>query len=265
VSTIPASLVKELRDQTGAGMMDAKRALEETEGDLAAAQKLLRERGMAAAARRAGKETPEGQVLTTISGHVGAIVALGCETEPVSRNEEFLTFAERALEAVEEGGAEALAGLEAERAELSAKVGENLVLQGARMEAGDGGESLAEYVHPPANKIGVLVKVRGENPTLARQLAMHISFAAPRYLRREDVPEEEVAAERDIYAKQPDLESKPVQVRAKIVEGMLQKRFFAEDVLSEQPWFREASRTAGEVLAEGGIEPLAFERHALGR
>ena len=103
MTAISAALVKELRDQTGAGMMDAKRALEESGGDLEAARRLLRERGMAKAAKRAGRETSEGVVLTTISGHVGALAAVGCETEPVARTDQFLGFAERLLEAVEEG------------------------------------------------------------------------------------------------------------------------------------------------------------------
>jgi hypothetical protein len=99
--SVPATLVKELRDQTGAGMMDAKRALEESGGDLDAAKRLLRERGMAQAAKRAGRETSEGIVLVTVSGHVGSVVAVGCETEPVSKNAEFLAFAEQALETMQ--------------------------------------------------------------------------------------------------------------------------------------------------------------------
>ena len=134
---ISASLVKELRDRTGAGMMAAKRALEETSGDVEAAQRLLREQGIAAAGKKAGRETTEGEVLATVSGQVGAIVAIGCETEPVSKNEEFLSFAEAALEAVEESGPDAVQGLEEQRLELIAKIGENVELRGAsRMEAG---------------------------------------------------------------------------------------------------------------------------------
>jgi elongation factor Ts len=141
---ISASLVKELRDRTGAGMMDAKRALEETAGDVEAAQRLLREQGMAAAGKKAGRATTEGEVLATVSGTVGAIVAVGCETEPVSKNDEFLSFAEAALEAVETEGPDALEGLEERRLELIARIGENVELVGGtRLEAGDG-ELLAE-------------------------------------------------------------------------------------------------------------------------
>ena len=259
--SVPASLVKQLRDQTGAGMMDAKRALEETNGDLEAAQKLLRERGMAEAGKRAGRETSEGEVLATVSGHVGTLVAVGCETEPVSKNERFLAFAEKLLETVEGGGE--VDSLEAERQELVAALGENIQVRGAaRFEAGEG-ESLAEYVHPPANKIGVLVHVRGENPAEARRLAMHISFSAPRYATRGDVPESDIAAEREIYSKQPDIQSKPEDVREKIVEGMLQKRFFAESVLTEQVWIHEPAKTVGKALEQAGLELVAFERLAL--
>jgi elongation factor Ts len=260
---ISASLVKELRDRTGAGMMAAKRALEETGGDVDAAQRLLREQGMAAAGKKAGRETTEGEVVATVSGNVGAIIAVGCETEPVSKNEKFLSFAETALEVVESGGPDALAGLEERRLELIGQLGENVELAGAaRMEAGEG-ELLAEYVHPPANKIGVLVRVRGGDAVSARKLAMHISFAAPRFRTVDEVPEEELAAERAIYEQQPDVQSKPEDVRSKIVEGRLRKEFLSGVALSEQSWIHDPSQTAGKALEEAGIEVLEFVRYAL--
>jgi elongation factor Ts len=260
---ISASLVKELRDRTGAGMMAAKRALEETGGDVEAAQRLLREQGMAAAGKRAGRATTEGEVLATVSGNVGAIVAVGSETEPVSKNDEFLAFAEAALEAVEAEGPDSLAGLEERRLELIAKIGENIELVGSsRFEAGDG-ELLAEYVHPPANKIGVLVRVKGSDPAAARRLAMHISFAAPRYRSVDEVPEDELANERSIYENQADVQSKPEEVRAKIVEGRLRKEFLSGVALSEQSWIHDPSQTAGKALEEAGLEVLEFVRYAL--
>ena len=172
---ISASLVKELRDRTGAGMMAAKRALEETGGDVEAAQRLLREQGMAAAGKKAGRETTEGEVLATVSGQVGAIVAIGCETEPVSKNDEFQAFAKKVLETVDAKGVGAESELETERTELAAKLGENIAVAGvARFEAVDGG-LVAAYAHPPANKLGVLVQVRGADADLGRKLAMHIA------------------------------------------------------------------------------------------
>ncbi len=260
---ISASLVKELRDRTGAGMMSAKRALEETGGDLDAAQRLLREQGIAAAGKKAGRETTEGEVLATVSGSVGALVAIGCETEPVSKNDEFLRFAESVLEAVEEAGPDAVAQLEEQRLELIGRLGENVEIRGAtRMEAGEG-ELLAEYVHPPANKIGVLVKLRGGDGALGRRLAMHISFAAPRYRSVEEVPAEELASERAIYEQQPDVQSKPEDVRAKIVEGRLRKEFLSAVALSEQAWIHDTSQTVAKALEEAGAEVVEFVRYAL--
>jgi elongation factor Ts len=260
---ISASLVKELRDRTGAGMMAAKRALEETGGDVEAAQRLLREQGMAAAGKKAGRATTEGEVLATISGKVGALVAVGCETEPVSKNEKFLAFAEAVLEAVEGDGREAVAGLEEQRLELIGQLGENIEVAGAtRMEAAEG-ELLAEYVHPPANKIGVLVRVKGNDPAAARRLAMHVSFAAPRFRSVDEVPEEELANERAIYENQADVQSKPEEVRAKIVEGRLRKEFLSGVALSEQSWIHDPSLTAGKALEGAGLEVVEFVRFAL--
>jgi elongation factor Ts len=260
---ISAGLVKELRDRTGAGMMDAKRALVETEGDVEAAQRLLREQGMAAAGKKAGRATTEGEVLATVSGNVGALAAVGCETEPVSKNERFLGFAEAVLEAVEADGRDAVSGLEEQRLELIAQLGENVEIAGAeRMKAGDG-ELLAEYVHPPANKIGVLVRVKGNDPASARRLAMHISFASPRYRSVDEVPEEELANERSIYENQPDVQSKPEEVRAKIVEGRLRKEFLSGVALSEQSWIHDPSQTVAKALEEAGLEVVEFVRFAL--
>ena len=263
VTDIPADLVKQLRDETGAGMMECKRALQEADGDLEVAKRLLRERGMAAAGKKAGRETTEGEVIATISGDLGALVAIGCETEPVSKNDEFLRFAESVLEAVEADGPDAVAKLEDERLELIGRLGENIELRGAaRLEAGDG-ELLAEYVHPPANKIGVLVRVRGGDAATARRLAMHISFSAPRYRTADEISDEELASERAIYEQQDDVKDKPEEVRAKIVEGRLRKEFLATAVLAEQPWIHDTSKTVGQALSEEGAEALEFVRYAL--
>jgi elongation factor Ts len=267
MTEIAAALVKELRDQTGAGMMDSKRALQDTNGDIEAAKTLLRERGLASAAKRAGNVTTEGKVGYRVDDDAerGVIVAVGSETEPVSNNEEFLSFAAKVLEAVERDGPEAVQQLDEERQELAAKLGENIVVTGAaRFEAVDGAV-INGYAHPPANKLGVLIQVRGGSSELARKLAMHIA-ASPgtRWIGREDVPDEIVTAEREIYTNSDEVQSKPEQTREKIVEGMLNKRFFAEQVLVDQPWIHEASKSVGEVLGEEGAEVLEFERLQLG-
>jgi elongation factor Ts len=262
MSEISAELVKALREMTGAPMMDCKRALQDAGGDLDAAKQLLRERGMAQATKRAGQETTEGVVLARVDDSKGTIVAVGSETEPVSKNEEFRAFAERVLDAVEKDGPEAVSSLEDERTELVGKIGENIAVRGAARFESSNGEALAAYVHPPANKIGVLVKAEGP-PDAARRLAMHIAFAAPRYATRDEIPEEEIASERSVYEKLPEVESKPEQARPKIVEGMLGKRFFAETVLAEQAWIHEPKKTVAQALKEEGLKVLEFERYAL--
>ncbi|HEY7179092.1 MAG TPA: translation elongation factor Ts [Gaiella sp.] len=266
MSQISASLVKELRERTGAGMMDCKRALEEANGDLELATRLLREKGMASAAKRAGRATTEGRVAerVAVDASSGTLVAVGCETEPVSKNDDFLGFVEHALETVEQEGPGSEVALEDERVALTAKLGENVVVTGAaRFEAVDGGR-VASYVHPPGNKLGVLVQVRGGSPELGRRLAMHIAASSPEWIGREDVPDELVVSEREIFAGTDEVLSKPEQAREKIVDGMLQKRFFAARVLVDQPWIHDPSTTVGQALAGEGAEVLEFERLQLG-
>lgn len=265
MAEISAQLVKELRERTGAGMMDCKRTLQETNGDIEAAIVLLREKGMAQAAKRADRATTEGVVGYRLAedGSKGTMVAVGCETEPVSKNEEFQAFAQTVLAVVEASGIEAAAGLDEERIALSAKLGENISVAGAaRFEAVDGGR-ISAYAHPPANKLGVLVGLRGGEADFARKLAMHIAASNPQWVGREDVPAETAAAEREIYANSDEVQSKPEQAREKIVEGMLNKRFFGANVLTEQEWVHESGKTVGQALAEAGAEVLEFQRFSL--
>ncbi len=266
MSEISAALVKELRDATSAPMMDCKRALQETNGDLEAARTILRERGMAQAAKRAGRETTEGLVGYRLENGTGTMVAVGSETEPVSKNDEFQDFAKKVLEAVVVGGPDAVATLEEDRVDIAAKLGENIVVVGAeRYEQADG-EVLNAYAHPPANKIGVLVKLDGGTEELARQLAMHISFAAPEWTTKEDVPADVIEAEKQVYLNSDELEGKPEQAKEKIVEGMLAKRFFAAQpggVLTEQPWIHDSAKTVGQALADAGARVVAFKRFSV--
>jgi elongation factor Ts len=268
VSAISAALVKELRDQTGAGMMDCKRALVETNGDLEAARTLLRERGIAQAGKRAGRATTEGKVGYRVAedGSRGTMVAVGCETEPVSNNDQFLSFAKRVLEVVEQDGPGAEQELEDERVQLVAKLGENVIVVGAARYEAVGGGVVDGYAHPPANKLGALVQVRGGSRELARRVAMHVVASAPQWIGREDVPDDLVQAEREIFANSDEVQSKSEQAREKIVEGMLNKRFFAAQVLAEQPWIHDAAtkpRTVRQALEDEGAEVLEFERLAL--
>lgn len=264
MTEISAALVKELRDLTGAGMMDCKRALVETGGDLEKARRLLREQGLAEAGKRAGKKTTEGKVLAHAENGRGAIVAVGSESEPVSNNEEFLAFAQRLLERVDAEGVEALSQLESERLELIGRLGENIVVRGAERFEAENGEIVAAYVHPPAQKIGVLVKAKA-TPDLARLVAMHIAASRPAFVSRDQVPEADVDAERAVYEKLPDVASKPENVRPRIVEGMFEKRFFAENVLADQRWVHDPDLTVGAALAEHDAEVRDFVVYNVGQ
>ena len=262
-STIGASQVKELRDRTGAGMMDCKRALQETDGDLEAARTLLRERGMASAGKRAGRSTTEGLVGFIVEGLIGSIAGIGCETEPVSKNDEFQGFAERVLRAVHAEGPGAVERFEEERVALVAKLGENIVVVGAERFDAPAGNLVAAYAHPPANKIGVLVELQGGSPELARQIAMHISFAAPEWGTRADVSAATVDAERTIFLNSDEVQSKPETAREKIVDGMLGKRFFAATpggVLADQAWIHDASKSVAQALEEATASVVRFAR-----
>jgi elongation factor Ts len=263
MTAITAAMVKELRDATSAAMMDCKRALQESEGDFDTAVRLLREKGMAQAAKRAGRETSEGVVLTEADDTRGTIVAVGCETEPVSKNDDFQAFANDVLEAVHEGGEEAAAKLDERRAELTARLGENIQIVGAKQLVASNGESFDTYVHKPANKIGVLVEYTGD-AHLARLLALHISWSKPTYRSREEVPAELVEAERQILAGTDEVQSKPENVREKIVEGMLNKRFYGESVLGEQTWIHDTSLTVSKALAQGGFELVDYAWYSVG-
>jgi elongation factor Ts len=165
------------------------------------------------------------------------------------------------LDAVEADGPDAVGNLDDERTDLIAKIGENIVVRGAARFEADGDE-LASYVHPPANKIGVLVKAEG-SPEAARRFAMHVAFAAPRYESRDQVPTDEIESEKEIYAKLPEVESKPEDVRPKIIEGLLNKRFYAENVLAEQAWIHEPKKTVEQALGEEGLRVIEFQRLAL--
>jgi elongation factor Ts len=194
---------------------------------------------------------------------VGAIAAIGCETEPVSNNDDFLAYAEKVLRAVFDGGDPS--SLEDERVEIAAKLGENVQVVGTKRIEGSDGDVLSYYVHAPANKVGAIVLTKGGEPDAARSLALHLTFARPTYSSRDEVPQELVEAEREILSHSDEVLSKPENVREKIVEGQLNKRFFGEAVLSEQTWYRadEATGTVAQYLKERGIELLDHAWYAV--
>jgi elongation factor Ts len=275
MATISAGLVKELRERTGAGMMDCKKALEETGGDMEAAIDLLRSRGTAKAAKRAGKEATEGAIGLHIdrSSGVGALVEVACETDFVARTDDFQALASElaehvAVEATATDGSAAGDALlkqkfqggdrtvEEKITEVSAKTGERIVVRRyARFDAGDG--AVAGYVHL-TGKIGVLVELAGSSDAdTARDVAMHIAATRP----LAETPAELVERERAVYLEQVRNEGKPENIQAKIVEGKL-KKFYKEQSLLEQPFVKDPDRTVKDLLGGGTVR--RFVRYELG-
>jgi elongation factor Ts len=271
VAEISAAAVKELRERTGAGMMDCKRALADAGGDLEKAGALLRERGLAKAAKREGRATAEGTVAMALAGAAGALVELACETDFVARTDEFQALA-ASLAGVAAGDAAAAAGPEAlaegrlggERvaqriAAAAGRLGENIVIRRvARLAIPEGG-LVGGYVHA-GGKLGVLVGLRtaarGEKlEALAKDVAMHVAAAdpSPVAIDRDGVPAELLARERELFAKQAAQSGKPEKVIERIVEGRVQK-FFSEVCLVEQPFVKDPERSVGELLAAAGRE-----------
>jgi len=286
---ITASTVKQLRDKTGVGMMQCKSALAEAKGDLAEAEKILRKKGLAAAASKAGRATGEGVIASHVAenGRSGVLVEVNCETDFAARNEDFQVLvghvAAHALSAgspttESESVAEALDALLAAPvvaaggrplkeivAGAVAKIGENIqVGRFVRFDAAEGGR-LASYVHT-GSKIGVLVEAKVDgvegHENLLRDVAMHIAAASPRFVRRENVAEKVLEDEREISREQALKAGKPPQVVEKIVQGRMEK-FFAEACLLEQPFVKDPETTVGKLLGEG-IQVTRFARFVLG-
>jgi len=277
---ITAAMVSKLRDQTGAGMMECKRALVECSGDLEKAVDLLRVRGKAGAEKRAGRAAADGVVAAAISGPTAAMVELNSETDFVARNEEFRALAASAAEASASAGvgdvtallAVRLAGGDALQHALDgvvARLRENIVLRRcALVRAGDG-ELVNMYVHTVTHKIAVLVRMRGaaDNPdhmAAGRNVAMHIAAAKPRYVRREDVPAEVLERERQVLAEKTRAEGKPEAAIGKIVEGRLGK-FYEQACALEQPYVRDPSVKVAQMLKPVGVELLEFRMYVVGQ
>lgn len=254
---ITASQVKQLRDATQAGMMDAKKALVETNGDFDAAVTLLREKGIAKAGKLGARETTEGRIAVARDGDAASLVQLGCNTDFVAKNEDFGAFAQQVAEHVlahRPGNLEELlaqpwhAGgtVEDARAETSSSTGENVTIVRIATFDAAGTGVLGTYLH--GTGIGVVVDVAGPDTedvrTFANDVAMHAAAAAPQYQVREDVPQDAVEAERELYLKQ--VEDKPEQIRGKIAEGKLDK-WYSEIVLVEQAWIFARDRLGNDV------------------
>ena len=255
--------VKALRDGTGAGMMDCKRALEETAGDIDAAKQLLREKGLAASAKRDDRDNNQGVVTLLVDGNVGAIVQLKSETDFVAGSELFKAEASTLAALVAANGVDAVAERNEQLEELKITLKEKIELgKIVRIEAA-AGNSIGHYEHIQGGRgvNGVLVEVAGGNDELAHDVAVHIAFARPTYLRREDVPADVVDAERQTLETISRNEGKPEAALAKIVEGRL-NGFFKDVCLLEQPYAKDDKMSIAQLI--GNAEIVSFAQVAIG-
>ena len=269
---ITAALVKELRDNTGAGMMDAKKALTETDGDMEAAVDWLRTKGLAKAAKKSGRTAAEGLIGTQVSNGVGVMVEVNSETDFVIKNSDFQqmvsSFTTAALEASEVDG---LVKLKVDGSVISeiltnkiATIGENMTIRRmARLE----GESVATYVHNAVSegmgKIGVLVAMTGTDKGIGKQIAMHIAAANPASLSVDDLDSSIIDREKQILSEQARESGKPEAVIEKMISGRMSK-FFEEVTLLNQKFVINPDITVFQAAADAGVEVIGFSRLEVG-
>ena len=273
---IKAQDVKELREATGVGMMDCKKALVEADGDFDKAVEILRTKGQKVAAKRADRDATEGAVVTATAadGATGVIAEVNCETDFVARNSDFTDFAQKvadALLAARPAGIGEAQSVEIDgRAladaltDMTGKIGEKVdVRRFEIVEAGDGG-TVVDYIHPGA-KLGVLVEMTGDGDLAdaGRDVAMQAAAMNPIAATRDDVPQDLQDKEREIGREQAKAEGKPEQILDKIAEGKL-TRYFKDNVLVEQPFVKDSSMTVQQMLDKSGAGLTRFVRFALG-
>ena len=266
---ITASLVKELRERTGAGMMECKKALTEAGGNIDAAAEALRKSGLAKADKKADRVAAEGRVAFAQAGNRAAIVEINSETDFVAKDENFVAFTEAVAQAavgvddVEALKAATIGGqtVEEARAALIAKVGENVQVR--RMISVQSDDTVAGYVH--GGRIGVLVELKGGDAELARGLAMHVAAMNPPYNKASDVPADFVAKEKEIeMAKLSEKDrAKPAEILEKIIGGKMAK-IVNEVTLYGQPYVLDTNQSVEQVLKAAGAEVVRFQRLAVG-
>lgn len=269
--TITAESVKTLRERTGAGMMECKKALVETGGDLDAAAEVMRKAGLAKADKKAGRVAAEGMIATALAadGRSAVLVEVNSETDFVARQPDFQAFAadvaRAALAAPASTGAPGslvLAGgatVDDTRRQLVAKIGEKIDVRRAAVLKAP--ERIGTYVH--GTRIGTIVALKGGDEALARDVAMHVAASNPQYVNPADVPADVVAKEREILAAQAAAEGKPAAIVDKMVEGRLRK-YLAEICLTGQPFVKDPDTTVGELLARSKAEVTGFLRYEVG-
>lgn len=250
--------VQALRQATGAGMMDSKKALEANDGDIEQAKQWLREKGLAASAKRDDRENTQGAVALVVDGNVGAIVELRCETDFVAGSDQFTDEAHRLAELVAANGPDAVTERAAELEDLKITLKEKIELGRVRRVEAKDGEVLDSYLHIQNGRgvNAVLVVVAGGTPELAHDVAVHIAFARPKYLSRDDVPAEDVEAERKTLETITRNEGKPEAALPKIVEGRL-GGFFKSVALLDQPYAKDDKQTVSQVLGDAKVVEYA--------
>jgi elongation factor Ts len=268
---ITADSVKQLRERTGAGMMECKKALVETQGDLDAAAELMRKTGLAKADKKAARIAAEGTVAVERAGNSAVLVEVNCETDFVARSDEFLSFArDVARVALDKAPSDldallALANgvggatLEHSRRALIAKIGENISVRRFVRVTAPG--ALGTYIH--GGRIGTLVALKGGDEALARDLAMHVAAVNPAYIDTNGVPAAVLDKEREILAEQTKAEKKPPEIIAKMVEGRLRK-YLAEITLVGQPFVKDPDTTVEKLLKKADATVVQFERYEVG-
>jgi elongation factor Ts len=268
MAEVTTSLVKELRERTGLGMMHCKKALQAAEGDIEKAIEDLRKESGLKAAKKAGRTAAEGLVLTKISadGSYGVMVEVNSETDFAAREENFVDFADTVLETVfskKETDIDSLlaSGLEHSRLALVQKIGENIGVRRAVMQETEGA-IVGSYVHSN-NKIAVLVTLRGGDEDLAKDVAMHVAAVSPLVVTAEDVPADVLSKESEIYTAQAAESGKPADIVEKMVSGRLRK--FVEEVsLLEQAFVKDPDVKVGNLVKDAGAEVLSFVRFEVG-
>jgi elongation factor Ts len=266
---ITAETVKQLRERTGAGMMECKKALVETKGDLDAAAELMRKSGLAKADKKATRVAAEGTIAVQRSGASAAMVEVNCETDFVGRSEEFQAFARDVARAALEHSAPSLAALieikaegsslEERRRALIAKIGENITVRRFVRVISPG--ALGDYLH--GTRIGTLVALEGGDEALARDIAMHVAAINPAYLDASAVPAQVLDKEREILTDQTKGEKKPAEIIAKMVEGRLRK-YLGEITLLGQPFVKDPDITVEKLLKKSGARVVEFVRYEVG-
>jgi elongation factor Ts len=263
VPTISAQDVQALRRETGAGILDCKRALEETNGDMEAAKQWLREKGLAGAAKLSGRDAADGAVALAVAGRNAAIAELRCETDFVAKSDSFVSLTDELAQLIASKGPEAVSERSDAIDELRSTLKENISLgQVVRFELGEG-SVVGTYLHVQSGRgvNAVLVEMTGGSEELAHDVAVHIAFARPVYLRRDDVPADEIESERKTLETISRNEGKPEAAIEKIVDGRL-NGWFAERVLLEQKYARDEKQTISQLL--GSAQVVRFAQVVVG-